>query len=161
MAPFEPGANCYCLCLDHRVAETLEVGALGDLNWPGGWTYYVGRASRGWSSRLKRFTTEHVNFWHIDYLVSAPHSRLAAVLPVNWAAKRECELARKFENISFLSSLPESFGASDCEQNCSAHAWVGELAPEELFNRLVSDGVAATGWLEFRPTKCEWKLFPV
>lgn len=158
MGVFEPAARCYCLCLEHSRAGTVSAGALGKFSWPAGWTYYVGRARRGWAARLKRFTGQpNSNFWHVDYLVNSAACRIGGVLPVDWPASEECRLAGQLDEIDPLGVLVEGFGASDCERNCSAHAWVGEITPDDLVGRLLRREVPLPGRVSFEADRCTWR----
>mgnify|MGYP006444746239 CR=1 FL=1 len=155
--PFRPSAACYALVLYHPQAQAVEVGALGTINCPAGWLYYVGRARRGWSRRIKRFQKENMTpFWHIDYLVQAPSTSLTSVFVFSEPAEVECTVAREFEKFSELQALPHRFGASDCEQGCRAHGWSGELAPERLHRRLRSDPLEFSGRVDFHELSCDW-----
>jgi Uri superfamily endonuclease len=134
--PFRGTANCYCLILNHQARESIDVGALGSLEWPAGWTYYVGRSAYGWGSRCRRFLTSGPSHWHVDYLVDSPHSIRKALIPFEIPVERECALASTVESHDGVEPLAEGFGASDCEAGCDAHGWTGSWEPETLLEHL-------------------------
>lgn len=145
-------AQCYVLVLFHSVEETVEVGACGELTWPRGWTYYVGRARHGWPSRVKRFHTNFRNHWHVDYLVSADSCTLKGVFPVDWEASRECELAVELN----LSPLGPGIGNSDCNTDCLTHLFHGETGPGELLSGLE---FPVDYWIEFTEDRSQLREF--
>ncbi|GEM_PF-3235083 len=156
---FSPTAACYILAFPRSSAATVSVGALGEVDWPAGWTYYVGRAAGGWTSRLKRFANPEgwKNFWHVDYLVDHAPASVEALIPVDWDGDRECELSSLLSVHPALEPLAPGFGASDCSASCSAHAWCGRIAPPTLYSYLANKKVALTAIVNFSETYCSWE----
>jgi len=155
--PFNPDASVYCLALRHQQFETVSVGALGKVDWPEGWLYYAGRASRGWSRRFKRFVKDHTTpFWHIDYLLNSSRAvRVGAfIFPIE--ADRECEVSQRLSEVEGLSALAERLGSSDCEAGCKAHAWEGPVSPKQLRRGFFNRSPAASGWINFQERLTRW-----
>jgi Uri superfamily endonuclease len=156
MEPFNPRASCYCIALKHCAAEKIKVGALGVVDWPAGWLYYVGRAKTGWGRRLKRFAGEPpTSFWHIDYLVKSSQAELKAILPVSKPGSFECDLAGLFDREIF-EPVKIGFGASDCDRGCPAHAFRSQKPPGRVFE-LLSERLNTPGWIEIDPAACRWR----
>ena len=130
------GRGTYVLVVDLPQPTTLEVGALGDLEFDAGPYAYVGSAfgpggfgridrhrelARGERDARRRSNAptrspslrSRDRHWHIDYLLGHDATRLEAAFAYP-DADRECELA---------TSLPgdpvDGFGASDCD--CPGH----------------------------------------
>ena len=58
----------------------VRVGALGTLHFARGLYAYVGSAQNGLEKRIERhFRKEKLRFWHVDYLLANPASRIVAV----------------------------------------------------------------------------------
>ncbi len=152
MIEHDPAASCYLLCLYNPLTKQLRVGSLGKIDWPSGWTYYSGRASRGWPTRIKRFFAPggFRRFWHIDYLVAANPSGLKGIIPVSWPGDGECRLSGILHQTTDLLPLSGRFGASDCRAGCAAHAWTGQLPPERLYNILQPAGVPVARRIELQ-----------
>ncbi|WP_226480639.1 GIY-YIG nuclease family protein [Natrinema amylolyticum] len=112
-------SGTYVLVIDVPRSTSIEVGALGDREFPAGAYAYVGSAfGPGGFSRVDRHREladgdRETRHWHIDYLLghSATHLETAITFP---NADRECELADRLPG-EFVSG----FGASDCD--CEAH----------------------------------------
>ena len=109
----------YVLVVDVPEPTTLEVGALGDLEFSAGPYAYVGSAfGPGGFARVDRHRElargeRDARHWHVDYLLGEEATSLETAFAYP-DADRECELAR---------SLPgdpiDGFGASDCD--CPGH----------------------------------------
>lgn len=159
MNEFDPSAELYCLFLNHRVRESVRVGAHGEIHWSEGWTVYVGRSSYGWTSRLKRLagpkapTNRH---WHVDYLIDRPTSRLELVVPVAESGSRECDLADWFDRSAEVRVLSEGFGASDCEEGCGAHAFSVSDDATKLLADLGNSTFNVRGAARLGEASCRW-----
>lgn len=161
MNSFNPAAECYVLLLHQTTKTTVKVGSLGKVQLNQGWIYYVGRARRGWPSRLKRLTDPEDNLnkhWHIDYLVAETDSLLSGLIPVDWPAHKECQLAQAVEQSEKIRPLKKKFGATDCEAGCVSHGWQTRQGPEFLYRRLAGQNVPlAGGLLDFKEDRCDWR----
>lgn len=155
--PFNPGAQLYCMVLKNPETREVTVGSLGTIRWPEGWTYYVGRAQYGWSSRLQRFTRPDQSLhWHVDYLVADPEIDLTYLLLFDELADGECDLAEWFANLDETEPLHEAFGASDCRAKCPAHAFSMEESPETIQPRLTASPFEWTGMVRFQEQASIW-----
>ncbi|THE66198.1 GIY-YIG nuclease family protein [Salinadaptatus halalkaliphilus] len=112
-------SGTYVLVIDVSEVTTIEVGALGTLEFDPRTYAYVGSAfGPGGFARIDRHRElargdRDTRHWHVDYLLG--HSRTTLEAAVRFpGADRECELA---------TDLPgdpvDEFGASDCD--CRAH----------------------------------------
>ncbi len=116
-----PGGT-YTLLVAMPSADTLTVGALGEIAFDAGWYAYTGSAlGSGGFARVHRHRElargeRDTRHWHIDYLLGHPETRIAAVVRTGAGTDRECAVARalaaEFEPV-------RSFGASDC--GCDSH----------------------------------------
>ena len=118
----------YCLVLENAPCR-VKVGALGFVNFSGGWHVYVGSA--GGSGGLLRVIRHirysrhptHMPRWHIDYLLAHPAFSLASVLCAPSEQDMECRLAGE------MPGVPVSgFGCSDCR--CQSHLFFFDHQPE-------------------------------
>jgi endonuclease-3 len=137
-----PGGGTYALGLELPRPVSIEVGALGEREFPAGGYAYVGSAlGAGGFSRVARHAEiaageRAVRHWHVDYLTGHPDSRLRAVVLAP-GAEVECATAR-----ALAAEAVPGFGASDCE--CPSHladrdSWTASLtAAEEALSRVVS-----------------------
>lgn len=117
----EPGS--YVLVVDCEEPVSVEVGALGTIACDGAYAYVGSAFGSGGLSRVDRHRRvaagDHdVRHWHIDYLLGASATRLAAVKAYP-NEDIECALATAFAD-SGCDSVAK-FGASDCD--CGSHLW--------------------------------------
>ena len=112
-------AGTYVLVLELDRSATIEVGALGAIEFDAGRYAYVGSAfGSGGFSRIDRHRDlaagdREVYHWHVDYLLCHSATEMVAVgrFP---GEDIECELAR-----TLPGTVVPNFGASDCE--CDGH----------------------------------------
>ena len=146
--PAEPGT--YGLIFYRPEDGLIEVGKLGQFEFPAGFYLYVGSAlgPGGLAGRLGRHLSEDKrNHWHVDYL-----SELAEPVEI-WTTTGEERLEHTWAAVA--GKLPGAnapvagFGASDCR--CPAHLFhFGERPGVVVFQRLlVEQGVAR------RPVRCK------
>ncbi|RDI70296.1 GIY-YIG nuclease family protein [Halopelagius longus] len=149
----EAPPGTYSLVYELNADAGVEVGALGECEFPAGAYAYVGSAhgSNG-LGRVERHcrvaSGDHeVRHWHVDYLGGHPSTDLAAVVASSnvdvdersSSGRRgspgdiECRVARRLGGSSDaspsaverpLSSPVSGFGSSDCD--CDAHLVSGE-----------------------------------
>ena len=111
----------YCLVLKNPTC-TVRIGALGPLPFAAGWYCYIGSAlGPGGLARLER----HMRLaeqrdkrpkWHIDYLLTDPHFRIAYAVYAPTQERLECRLAA---GLARGMTGVEKFGCSDCD--CLSH----------------------------------------
>ena len=111
----------YTLVLERTDQGTIEVGALGDRDFPAGWYAYTGSAlGSGGFSRVERHRAvasgEHdARHWHVDYLLGDEATTVDTV--VTTSADVECAVARRLDD-AVGGAVPD-FGCSDC--GCRSH----------------------------------------
>lgn len=107
----------YALFVNLEDSRTVEVGALGEIEFEPGLYVYVGSAMNSAEKRLERHFSEVENtHWHIDYFTSAAEPVDYFILPES--SDYECILS---EIMGEIGEPVEKFGASDC--NCSSHLY--------------------------------------
>jgi endonuclease-3 len=100
-------------------ATTLEVGALGRIEFEAGWYAYTGSAfGPGGLGRVDRHRTlaagdRETRHWHVDYLLGGPAVDLDGTV-CSPAVDVECPVASAID----VADVPE-FGCSDCD--CHSH----------------------------------------
>ena len=116
----------YVLILQATIAQTIQIGRLGDLVMQPGYYIYVGSAfgPGGLAARVGRHLRQEKRLrWHIDYLRAA-----CEVAEVWWTCdpvRRECEWANKLRELPGAVVPMAGFGSSDC--GCESHlVWVEE-----------------------------------
>ena len=107
----------YVLIIQLSENVDLTIGSLGSLSFPEGFYAYVGSAQCGLEKRIKQhFRKEKRVFWHVDYLLQSPHSRIVKVFYKDAEKRAECDIATK---IAAEGEVVTGFGCSDC--NCRSH----------------------------------------
>jgi Uri superfamily endonuclease len=102
----------------------LQIGRLGEFDFPAGEYVYTGSAKRSFEARIAR----HMRYdktlrWHIDYLLAAMEARVTTVVRTE---RDECEMNQSHPGIV----LVPGFGASDCRNGCGSHLkYLGALPP--------------------------------
>ncbi len=95
--------------------KSIEIGALGEIEFEPGIYIYAGSAMNSVEKRIERHFSEVENtHWHIDYFSSVAEAVDYLVVPEN--SSFECMLA---DTVSKVGEPVEDFGCSDC--NCNAH----------------------------------------
>ena len=116
-SPMKSFEGIYVLVI--QVEEDIEakVGALGRKTFTKGFYAYVGSVQTNMGQRIKRhLASKKRRFWHIDYLLDNPKTKIIKVLFKEGDKTEECKTA------SYLSEKGEliaSFGCSDCK--CKSH----------------------------------------
>jgi Uri superfamily endonuclease len=107
----------YCLLINCRRSQSIEIGKLGIINFEGGFYLYIGSALNGIGRRVSRhLRNEKKKFWHIDYLLSNRNVNIEQVYCIESDKKIECQIAEKVED---AAESIEGFGSSDCR--CRSH----------------------------------------
>jgi Uri superfamily endonuclease len=109
------GIYVLIIAIDNNI--TVDTGALGKLNFQKGLYAYVGSAQNNLQERVRRhLRTEKTKFWHIDYLLNDPCSKVLKVFYRKARRPEECRIAKKLAEKGFPI---QGFGSSDCK--CKAH----------------------------------------
>lgn len=114
-------------------SRTIEVGSLGQIHFPAGWTLYVGsaRGPGGLEARLARHRQKvragKRRHWHVDSL------REEAVWAGAWGRAgeeaAECEWAARLLSLPDAQLVARGFGSSDCR--CPGHLVHVPALPQE------------------------------
>jgi Uri superfamily endonuclease len=101
------------------VDAEVRVGALGTLPLAKGMYAYVGSAQNDLEKRIERHSRkEKQRFWHVDYLLENPASRIVKVFFKEAPKTSECAIA---EAIGQRGEAVAGFGCSDC--HCQSHLY--------------------------------------
>lgn len=109
----------YTLMIALSDPATVEFGAAGERDLPGGWYAYTGSAfGPGGFSRVERHRElaageRDARHWHVDYLLGHSKSRVEAVVKSE-GADVECAVGRRID-----AEAITGIGASDCD--CDSH----------------------------------------
>jgi Uri superfamily endonuclease len=107
----------YILIVKLNENVDVTVGALGRLHFSEGLYAYVGSAQNSIEARIERhFRREKRKFWHIDYLLDHPASKIVKTYVSNASKAQECKIARE---LSQKGLRVAGFGCSDCR--CASH----------------------------------------
>jgi Uri superfamily endonuclease len=107
----------YVLIIKVAKPISVNVGALGKINFERGLYAYVGSAQKGLDKRVSRHLRRvKRKFWHIDYLLENEAVKVLKIFQKKAGKTLECEIAEK---ISLKGIAVESFGSSDCK--CKSH----------------------------------------
>jgi len=115
----EDTGGTYTLLVELQEPATIEVGALGPVEFAAGWYAYVGSAlGSGGFSRVRRHRElaagdRETRHWHIDYLLGHPAAILDGVV-ASASTDVECAVAGVLSG----ERVPD-FGCSDC--GCDSH----------------------------------------
>jgi len=111
----DPALCTYQLHIEITRARLLDIGRLGRFRFPAGQYVYTGSARRNLLARVRRhLAREKILRWHIDYLLTARHVHVRAVV-LSHAA--ECVVNQRLRG-----TLPvPGFAASDCRAGCGSH----------------------------------------
>ena len=112
----------YCLLIKLNQNSTIKIGKLGELDFKKGYYVYVGSALNSIDGRIRRHLSQEKKiFWHIDYLLAAPDSKVNEVILERSSKKWECNIAMEISK----KGLPlNKFGCSDCK--CNSHLFYFE-----------------------------------
>mgnify|MGYP006420562059 CR=1 FL=1 len=121
-------SGTYALLLRASSAQSVAVGALGDLAVRPGWYVYVGSAfgAGGVRARVNRHARgDGAQHWHVDYLRAV--TSLETVWYTHDQERRECAWAACLRERVGTRVPMAGFGASDC--NCEAHLIAFQAPP--------------------------------
>ena len=96
-------------------AVRLQIGRLGEFDFPAGDYVYTGSAKRNFEARIARhMRRDKALRWHIDYLLNAMEARITSVVRTE---RDECELNQATRGVVLVLG----FGSSDCCNGCGSH----------------------------------------
>jgi sugar fermentation stimulation protein A len=117
-------AGAYLFAMRIPRKSRIEIGKLGELEFPSGWYVYVGSAAQGLSARVARHLRKRKRFhWHVDYLRA--QATETCVLPIRSTQDLECSIATSLSSV--LTPHSPGFGCSDC--SCGTHLFYSEDKP--------------------------------
>jgi Uri superfamily endonuclease len=116
-----PVKGTYCLCIENHQKISIQIGALGEIEFNRGYYVYVGSALNSLIPRLERHLKtsrgeHHVTHWHIDYLLRETTVEIKSIHTIETDEHLECDIAEK---ISMYGEAIPRFGCSDC--SCQSH----------------------------------------
>ena len=116
-----PVKGTYCLCIENHQTISIQIGALGEIEFNRGYYVYVGSALNSLIPRLERHLKtslgkHHVTHWHIDYLLRETTVEIKSIYTIETYEHLECDIAEK---ISMCGETIPRFGCSDC--CCQSH----------------------------------------
>jgi Uri superfamily endonuclease len=107
----------YVLAIWIKDDVSINVGALGGIDFAKGLYAYVGSAQNGLERRIERhFRKDKPKFWHIDYLLDDESAKVLEVFHKEAEKTEECKVAEKISKKGFPV---DRFGSSDCR--CPSH----------------------------------------
>jgi sugar fermentation stimulation protein A len=133
----EKNSGNYLFMLELPEARTLEVAALGTVQFEKGWYVYAGSAAKNLDQRIARHLrrVRKKKHWHIDWLT--PYAAKCGAFPVRIARSVECDLARSLKAAGGRA-IPR-FGCSGCLCASSGGSHLYHFAGNPLQNRSFVD----------------------
>ncbi len=122
-----PTKGVYVLLIEVASRVLLEIKSLGYVKLPQGRYVYVGSAKGpgGLRGRMARhFKKRKKLWWHIDYLLSEPSSKLVLAVYAETMNLSECDIVRTLLGRGAYAPIM-GFGSSDCRAGCPAHLLAG------------------------------------
>jgi len=130
----------YVLLIQLPEEQTITIGSLKAIRFPGGYYAYVGSAMGGFKSRLRHHLKDNRKpHWHIDYLLEK--ASVTTLILCETTDRAECAIAQALS--CQFDSVP-GFGSSDCK--CQSHLF---LAAEE--RRMRAKVISSTSRLGIKP----------
>jgi len=113
----------YVLLIQLPEEQTITIGSLKAVHFPGGYYAYVGSAMGGFKARLRHHLKDNKKtHWHIDYLLEK--ASVISLILCQTTDRAECAIAQAISGR--FDSIP-GFGSSDCR--CRSHLF---LAANEM-----------------------------
>ncbi|BDZ67742.1 GIY-YIG nuclease family protein [Methanobacterium ferruginis] len=107
----------YCLLINLKTNQLIQIGRKGKINFNKGCYVYVGSAMNSLEGRIRRHLRKDKKMhWHVDYLLDNPSSHIVQVFFSDDGVKHECDLATY---IAGEGTGIQGFGCSDCK--CHSH----------------------------------------
>ena len=99
----------------------VQIGKLGEYNFPVGKYAYVGSAMNGLDARVHRhLSNDKKMHWHIDHLLRYAHNKEAFLIHSD--IDIECKINSIVGSLPGSKALVKGFGSSDCD--CFAHLYL-------------------------------------
>ncbi|HEM49526.1 MAG TPA: GIY-YIG nuclease family protein [Caldithrix sp.] len=93
----------------------VQIGKLGNFNFPAGKYIYTGSAKKNISQRIQRHQSKSKKLhWHIDYLLCQSEVTIQDIL------KSELDECKLNQSTAGKIIVP-GFGSSDCRNGCISH----------------------------------------
>lgn len=146
--PAAPGS--YALQMVLSAPAHLQIGALGEFDFPAGEYLYTGNAfgPGGLRARISRHLEGgRKRHWHIDYLL--PSVRISRIYFVCASPPLECTWSQTLAELPTAGIPVPKFGASDCRSGCKAHLVLLSCVDEHAIYTLlqnISHPVAVEIW---------------
>lgn len=123
----------YVLIVYLSRAADVPVGKLGILRFEKGLYAYVGSAQVALEKRVERHLRKQKRvFWHIDYLLENPSTRILKIFTKNASKQEECSIA---EEIASRGAAVLGFGCSDCR--CKSHLF--QVSEDGFFKGILKE----------------------
>jgi len=107
----------YCLLINLKDNQLIQIGRKGKNNFNKGCYVYVGSAMNSLEGRIRRHLRKDKKMhWHVDYLLDNSSSHIVQVFFADDGVKHECDLATY---IAGKGDGIQGFGCSDCK--CHSH----------------------------------------
>lgn len=131
-----PTHGLYTLLIHLPRRRTIQVGRLGEFEFPSGYYVYTGSAMNGLEARISRHLRKEKRLrWHIDYLLQFAEVAQVQVYPLESLPEPEgtcpieCSLHNSVLKCPAARVLVSGFGSSDC--HCLSHlVYFGAEAPD-------------------------------
>lgn len=129
----EQDRGSYMMLLHLPQDGRVQVGHLGEFDFPQGWYVYAGSAQKNLKARIARHQrrVKQKLHWHLDYL--SPYADKIIALPVAGYTNLECRIAQALADLGGRAF--QGFGSSDCA--CPSHLYY--FADPPLKNRAFVD----------------------
>lgn len=113
----QPGI--YHLLIYLEQSKKIQIGKLGEFDFPAGYYVYTGSAMNGLEKRIARHLREDKKLhWHIDYLLQ--HAKVIDVVYHSTDKPVECEYNEAVANLPNAQIIVPKFGSTDCDR-CRSH----------------------------------------
>jgi Uri superfamily endonuclease len=114
----------------------LQIGRLGEFDFPAGVYVYTGSAKRNFEARIARhMRRDKALRWHIDYLLNTVEAWVTRVVRTE---RDECTLNQATRGVV----LVPGFGSSDCRNGCGSHLkYLGAVPPTSPPSSSLNQGV--------------------
>jgi len=150
VAELPPAPGSYALQMVLSAPARMQIGALGEFDFPAGAYLYTGNAFG--TGGLRARTSRHLEsgrkrHWHIDYLL--PHVQISRVYFVCANPPLECAWSQALAELPPACVPVPRFGASDCRSGCKAHLVLLPRVDEQAIHTLldkISHPVAVEIW---------------